>query len=87
MQAANKTNQPTVAATNNQESAMTGYKLAKIVNVKLAEVGLKTIPAQMVYNYMKNDYISKTDENAQLAWIETYVSKRIEKASKVEIEA
>jgi hypothetical protein len=64
---------------------MTGYEVAKVVNQMLAARGLKAIPPQMVYNYMKNNLIPSengriTPENAE-RWAERYVAKRYAKAN------
>jgi hypothetical protein len=58
---------------------MTGYKLTKVVNDQLRAEGLKEIPAQMIYNYMRNGFISKENEVKQLEWLEKYITKRMAK--------
>jgi hypothetical protein len=60
---------------------MTGYKLSKVVNDQLRAEGLKEIPAQMIYNYMRNGFISKENEVKQLEWLEKYITKRMAKKS------
>src|SRR5262245_66499736 len=81
MQAATKNNSQ--AAGNAQEAAMTGYEIAKRVNAELVKAELKPIPPQMVYNYMRQGFIARGDEPAQIAWIEKYVAKRIGRAASV----
>ena len=65
---------------------MTGYALAKLVNSALAEEGLKPIPPQMVYNYIRKGYIEASfgdvPDDAAASFIETYVANRIAKATK-----
>ena len=93
-----KTNENTQNNTkgNEMESKyMTGYELAKEVNKMLEELGLATIPTQMVYNYMKNPTtLRKAVETVQVAekglqrlvkrqegmkWAEKYVNGRKER--------
>jgi hypothetical protein len=67
---------------------MSGYEVAKRVNEILASAGLKEIPAQMVYHYIKKGYIASTDVNGAkrvsvedaAAWCEAYVTKRLQRA-------
>ena len=70
---------------HNNTNYMTGYELAKFVNEMLTARGLKTIPPQMVYNYMKKQYIKTTDIGGQAlvsesdaeAFAEKYVAKKL----------
>lgn len=39
-------------------TTLTGFQLSKVLNAKLEERGLKTIPSQMIYNYMKSEKIA-----------------------------
>jgi hypothetical protein len=40
------------------ELTLTGYQLSQVLNVKLEEVGIKEIPSQMIYNYIRKGYIT-----------------------------
>jgi hypothetical protein len=64
---------------------MTGYAVAKRVNEILTSAGLKAIPPQMVYNYIKKGYIPSTNGEvsveAAAEWAEQYIAKRLSKAS------
>jgi hypothetical protein len=67
-------------------SALTGYAVAKVANEMLAQRGLKTIPPQMIYNYIAKGYIEKNDEglvelDTAAAWAEAYVAKKAAKAT------
>jgi hypothetical protein len=69
---------------------MTGYKMTKMVNQVLQDNGLKTIPAQMVYQYISKGWIPSQDVNGQKLvteqdaqeWTTRYVTRRLEKVSK-----
>jgi UDP-N-acetylmuramyl tripeptide synthase len=77
------------------EKYMTGYELAKEVNKRLEELGLATIPTQMVYNYMKNpttlrkavETIQVQEKGTQrvlnrqkaMEWLEKYVEAKKER--------
>lgn len=72
-----------VEVTSNQ--TYTGYQLHKRVAKVLEEEGLKTIPPQMIYNYMNNKLIpwfvdprgqKKIKEEDATKWITKYVAKR-----------
>jgi hypothetical protein len=39
------------------EMYFTGYQLTKMINTELEKYGIKSIPPQMIYNYMKKKYI------------------------------
>lgn len=62
------------------EETITGYKLAQEVNELLEKHGNKLIPAQMVYNYMKNRLIPSTDgritRTAADAWKVKYLGRK-----------
>ena len=64
---------------------MTGYEVAKRANVALTEAGLKTIPPQMVYNYIKKGFIpsenGRVTEQAAEEWICKYVTNKAVKAT------
>jgi hypothetical protein len=63
---------------------ITGYALAKNVNRVLTSKGLKVIPPQMVYNYMRNKLIPTVVVDGQdvitvaaaQAWMTKFVTKR-----------
>ena len=40
---------------------LTAYQLHTVANVKLVELGLKEIPSQMVYNYIRQGMIPAVD--------------------------
>jgi hypothetical protein len=42
-------------------TTLTGYQLADVLNRKLTDRGLKTIPSQMVYNYIRKGYIASVE--------------------------
>jgi len=76
--------------TNQEETTMTtttltGYQTAKVVNEMLAARGLKAIPPQMVYNYIKKGYIpsqhGQVTLEAAAEWADAYVAKRAAKVS------
>jgi len=64
----------------------TGYKVAKVTNQELTKVGLKDIPAQMVYQYIAKGYIESQSVNGQnlvkdtvaAKWIARYIERRKE---------
>lgn len=62
---------------------MTGYQVAKLANKELAANNLKTIPPQMVYNYIKKGYIKAelgvVSEAEANRWIEKYVATKLAK--------
>jgi protein-L-isoaspartate O-methyltransferase len=68
----------------------TGYKYTGEINAILVTAGLKKIPAQMVYQYLAKGYIPFVDVDGQrlvdLAradeWLERYLNRRVEKATK-----
>lgn len=61
---------------------MTGYQAAKLVNAALEAAGVeKTIPAQMMYNYLKKGYILKNEdgtvnEESLTEWLAKYLTKQ-----------
>lgn len=67
------------------EEYLTGYRLAKKVNEVLEHFELKSIPPQMVYNYIKKGFIPTTEVNGQalvtnedaVTWVHKYVSKKL----------
>jgi hypothetical protein len=67
---------------------MTGYGLAKLANKVRAELGLKPIPPQMVYNYLRAGLITgekgsgqaPTQEQAD-AWLAKYAARLKERIS------
>ena len=78
---------------NNTAQFVTPYKAAGLVNAKLAELGLKTIPTQMMYNYTyartnadKKSPIPGFDPKKGIdldglaTWMEGYIAKRVAKA-------
>jgi hypothetical protein len=65
-----------------EEHTITGYKLAKLVNVQRRELGLESIPPQMIYNYLRNGYITGVKGSGQTPrledaerWMDKYVTK------------
>lgn len=62
---------------------LTGYQTAKVVNEMLTMRGLKVIPPQMVYNYIKKGYIPSVNGQVTLTaaseWADAYVAKRATK--------
>lgn len=70
-------------------SHMSPYAAAAIVNARLRDVGVsKVIPAQMMYNYVKNEILKSyvaddgrtyVEHDSFNAWLEMYVSKQIAK--------
>jgi len=78
---------PNMKGTTMETNTMTGYQLAKVTNAYLKELGLKEIPTQMVYNYMKNRLIKSTTQGTithQVGeeWMFKYLNKRVEKDTK-----
>jgi hypothetical protein len=67
---------------------LSGYEVAKKVNELLRGSGLKEIPAQMVYHYIKKGYIESVDVNGArkvpvdkaAEWVQAYYAKRVAKA-------
>jgi hypothetical protein len=68
---------------------LSGYEVAKKVNEVLTSAGLKAIPAQMVYHYIKKGYIQSVDVNGArrvtveeaARWAQDYLAKRTAKAN------
>lgn len=66
-----------------------GYKMSKVVNVRLVENSLKEIPPQMIYQYISKGYIKSVTENGKRfvteevmnEWCDKYITKRLEKAN------
>jgi hypothetical protein len=77
----------------NTTARLTAYGAAKLVNVRLAEEGLKAIPPQMVYNYTtariragKAPFIKYTEKTGVDAkdlqrWTDEYVAKKVAKVT------
>jgi hypothetical protein len=69
---------------------LTAYAVAKAANKALVERGLKEIPPQMVYTYVRKGYIPSTIVDNQSVvsiqdaqdWISKYVAQKLEKAAK-----
>lgn len=65
-------------------TTLTGYQLSKVANAKLTEVGMKEIPSQMIYNYMKTGKIpfvvvdgKKVIELVEArSWLKNYIANR-----------
>ncbi len=70
---------------NSTNNLVTGYQATKFVNEYLTVRGLKEIPPQMVYNYMKKGYIESVIVNGQKmidietlgVWVEKYVARKL----------
>lgn len=68
---------------------LTGYAATKIVNVRLTEHSLKTIPAQMIYQYMSKNMIATVTVSGSKyierdvfdAWCEKYIGKKLSKVT------
>ena len=65
-----------------ETTLLTPYEVAKVVNEMLAARGLKEIPTQMCYNYIKKGYIVSSAPNRvspedASEWGEQYVAKRV----------
>lgn len=60
---------------------MTPYQVAKTVNEMLTSRQLKTIPPQMVYNYVKKGLIRSENGHIRVEvaedWAERYVAKKL----------
>lgn len=64
---------------------MTAYKLSKVTNEVLKAVGIKTIPPQMIYNYVAKGLIkAEVVEGQNLvskvtaeAWLTKYISRKL----------
>jgi hypothetical protein len=67
------------------DQLFTGFQAAKFVNAKLGSLGLKEIPAQMIYNYKSKGYIKSVDRDGQNlitkmaleSWLTKYVNKKM----------
>jgi|ERR1700747_194811 len=55
---------------------MTHYQLAKLVNFRLVQEGLKEVRSQQIYNVLKNKDEFDTEDPATIEWIENYVKTR-----------
>jgi hypothetical protein len=62
------------------ENTVSPYAAAKLVNTVLVEVGLKEIPPQMMYNYVKKGYIPSVDKKINVSdlheWVTKYLAKK-----------
>lgn len=68
----------------------TPYSIAKVLNEKLTEAGLKNVPPQMMYNYAKNGLINgvKGVKKYNQSEVDAFVTKQMDKrTSKVTVEA
>lgn len=82
---------------SNNTAVLSPYGAAKLVNVALAEAGLKAIPPQMMYNYttarvnagkapfIKWDAKTGVDRDDLDRWTKAYVAKKL--AAQVTTEA
>lgn len=65
---------------NNTVETVSPYAAAKLVNAVLVEVGLKEIPPQMMYNYVKKGYIPSVDKKINVSdlheWTTKYLAKK-----------
>ena len=55
---------------------ITGYQLTDVLNSKLSEHGMKKIPPQMIYNYIKKGYISHVVDEKGKKRVELTEAKR-----------
>jgi hypothetical protein len=69
-----------------EKNLITAYEMVKVVNAMLKARGLKEIPTQMGYNYIKNGLVKSVNGRVRIedaeVWAEKYVAKRVEKAEK-----
>lgn len=63
-----------------ENTTVSPYQAAKLVNAILVEVGLKEIPPQMMYNYTKKGYIPSVDKKIKVEdlheWTTKYLAKK-----------
>lgn len=70
-------------------NTVTGYKAAQMINESLKQVGLPSIPPQMVYTYLRKGYIPSVIVNEKVRvtveaveeWTVGYITKKAEKAT------
>lgn len=75
---------------NTSTNTWTGYKAAKyVVNPALVEAGIKEVPPQMMYNYIKKGFFDTVEVNGQnlikeeslLEWLNKYITKKQDKVT------
>lgn len=61
----------------------TGWGLANVVNNILKDIGFKSIPPQMIYQYMRNNYIKHNNKKIAredaITWCEKYIMRKVTK--------
>ena len=73
-------NKKRIKIMTNTNETVSPYGAAKLVNTILVEVGLKEIPPQMMYNYVKKGYIPSVDKKIKVEdlheWTTKYLAKK-----------
>ena len=65
------------------DETYTGWKMTKVVNNILVNVGCNPIPPQMIYQYISKGYIKSVNKRVMkevaIEWTEGYITRKLTK--------